>query len=337
MSNVNISSNMPPSARCAYGRRAPTTSHVKSQSGPTASTTVAWCFVGWFVWFASHAVAKSGRFLWLRHSENGLASLLPAKIVDRATSARDIGLCCRTPLLWDDRISIAPTAASMIAAALQGGGKSEEEELEELQGMIGGVPRGMFIKLKEAQKNRDLADRVRREKEEIAALRERRAQEQKERMDALRAKREQKHEAAKLAHRNKIVELGNAVRQEVKDLEDMKAHMASEHWKDARVRVEIANGLDAKLDAAELARTSRSRRTRATRGTNGWRIWRSRRRSRMYARAYGTAPLIPCRSCRAANSPRMRMHTHTHTNRPRHFLLFPRLTPCLLSSTHTGV
>ena len=114
---------------------------------------------------------------------------------------------------------------------MQGGGKSEEEELEELQGMIGGVPRGMFIKLKEAQKNRDLADRVRREKEEIAALRERRAQEQKERMYALRAKREQKHEAAKLAHRNKIVELGNAVRQEVKDLEDMKAHMASEHWK----------------------------------------------------------------------------------------------------------
>ena len=46
-------------------------------------------------------------------------------------------------------------------------GKSEEEELAELQGLIGGVPRGMYIKLQQAQKNRDLADRVRKEREEL--------------------------------------------------------------------------------------------------------------------------------------------------------------------------
>ena len=54
--------------------------------------------------------------------------------------------------------------------------KTEEEELEELQGMIGGVPRGMYIKLCEAQRNRDLADEVRRERDEINALRQRRAE-----------------------------------------------------------------------------------------------------------------------------------------------------------------
>ena len=108
----------------------------------------------------------------------------------------------------------------MIAAAHKNAqaAKTEEEELEELQGMIGGVPRGMYIKLREAQKNRDLADQVRREREEIAALREKRAQEQKERIDALRAKREQKQTEAKAAHRRKIEEIGQQVRQEVKTL-----------------------------------------------------------------------------------------------------------------------
>ena len=112
--------------------------------------------------------------------------------------------------------------------------KTEEEELEELQGMIGGVPRGMYIKLKEAQKNRDLADRVRREKEEIAALRERRAQEQKDRMDALRAKREKRHDEAKAAHKKKIEELGQQVRQEVKELEQQRDSLMAEHWRRAR-------------------------------------------------------------------------------------------------------
>ena len=137
--------------------------------------------------------------------------------------------------------------------------KSEEEELEELQGMIGGVPRGMYIKLKEAQKNRDLADRVRKEKEEIAALREERAREQKERMDRLREKREKKQEAAKTAHKNKIDEIGRMVRQEVKELEETKEAMHAEHWRQARVRVEYANGLDAKLDAQEEAQDQKER------------------------------------------------------------------------------
>lgn len=51
----------------------------------------------------------------------------------------------------------------MIAAAHASAkeGRSEDQELEELQGMMGGVPRGMYIKLEQAQKNRDLADKVR--------------------------------------------------------------------------------------------------------------------------------------------------------------------------------
>ena len=57
----------------------------------------------------------------------------------------------------------------------------------------------------------------------------------------------------------------------------------------------------------------------------------------MYARAYGTAPLIPCRSCGAATSPRMRMHTHTHSNRPRHFFIIPPAHTMPSLSTHTGV
>ena len=149
----------------------------------------------------------------------------------------------------------------MIAAAHKNAqaAKTEEEELEELQGMIGGVPRGMYIKLREAQKNRDLADQVRREREEIAALREKRAQEQKERIDALRAKREQKQTEAKAAHRRKIEEIGQQVRQEVKELEQQKDLMSAEHWRQARVRVEVANGLDAKLDAAEEAQDQKER------------------------------------------------------------------------------
>ena len=137
--------------------------------------------------------------------------------------------------------------------------KTEEEELEELQGMIGGVPRGMYIKLCEAQRNRDLADEVRRERDEIDALRQQRAQEQKERMDRLREKREMRHEAAKLAHKNKIEEIGRMVRQEVRELEEMRNYLRNEHWKEARVRVETANNLDAKLDASEEAQDQQER------------------------------------------------------------------------------
>ena len=81
-------------------------------------------------------------------------------------------------------------------------GESEEEELEELQGMIGGVPRGMFVKLQIAQQNRNAADDVRREKAELMALRARRAQEQDERIERLRLKRESSQTAA--------AEFGNA-------------------------------------------------------------------------------------------------------------------------------
>ena len=137
--------------------------------------------------------------------------------------------------------------------------KTEEEELEELQGMIGGVPRGMYIKLCEAQRNRDLADEVRRERDEIDALRQRRAEEQKERMDRLREKREQRHEAAKLAHKNKIEEIGRQVREEVRQLEELRNFLRNEHWKEARVRVEHANNLDARLDASEEAQDQQER------------------------------------------------------------------------------
>ena len=138
-------------------------------------------------------------------------------------------------------------------------GKSEEEELAELQGMIGGVPKGMYIKLQQAQKNRDLADKVRKEREELDALKKQRAEELKERMDALRVKRETKQEAARLAHANKIKEIGANVRAEVKQLEQQRDDLKKAHWADARVRVEIANNLDEKLDASEAAQDQKER------------------------------------------------------------------------------
>ena len=158
------------------------------------------------------------------------------------------------------RAVLVGRVAMLSAAHVQAqASKSEEQELEELQGMIGGVPRGMYIKLKEAQKNRDIADRVRKEKEEIAALREERAREQKERMERLREKREKKQEAAKAAHKSKIDEIGRMVRQEVKELEQQRDALKGEHWREARVRVEIANNFDAKLDASEAAQDQKER------------------------------------------------------------------------------
>jgi hypothetical protein len=145
------------------------------------------------------------------------------------------------------------------AHASANAGKSEEEELAELQGMIGGVPRGMYIKLQQAQKNRDLADQVRKDKEELKVLQERRAAEQKDRMDRLREKRESKHEAAKAAHKAKIDAIGAQVREEVRELEATRDANKAAFWRDARVRVEVANGLDAKLDAAEAAQDQRER------------------------------------------------------------------------------
>ena len=149
---------------------------------------------------------------------------------------------------------------SLLKAAHEAAGsKTEEEELAELQGMIGGVPKGMYIKLQQAQKNRDLADRVRKEREELEQLKAQRATELKERMEALRIKRETKQEASRLAHQNKIKEQGARVREEVLQLERQRDDMKAAHWKEARVRVEHANNLDERLDASEAAQDQKER------------------------------------------------------------------------------
>ena len=146
---------------------------------------------------------------------------------------------------------------SLLKAAHEAAGsKTEEEELAELQGMIGGVPKGMYIKLQQAQKNRDLADRVRKEREELEQLKAQRAAELKERMEALRIKRETKQEASRLAHQNKIKEQGARVREEVLQLERQRDDMKAAHWQEARVRVEHANNLDERLDASEASQAS---------------------------------------------------------------------------------
>ena len=100
---------------------------------------------------------------------------------------------------------------------------------------------------------------VRKEREELDALREQRAQELKERMDKLRLRREHKHTAAREAHASKVREQGRMVRQEVRDLEQARDEHNQEHWRRARERVEVANNLDAKLDAAEAAQDQRER------------------------------------------------------------------------------
>ena len=131
--------------------------------------------------------------------------------------------------------------------------KTEAEEIEELQGMLGGVPRGMFMKLQIAQQNRNAADVVRKERQDLMDLRARRAQEQDERIDRLRAKREASSTSAAAAHRERIAELGRAAREERYRVSQHIKGEKQGFWNEARVRVELANGLDAKLDAAEAA------------------------------------------------------------------------------------
>ena len=126
-----------------------------------------------------------------------------------------------------------------------------EVEDEDLQGMIGGVPRGMYIKLQQAQKNRNAADEVRREREELMALKQQRYEEQAERINRLRAKREQRHTTAADQHRSHVDSVAAEVRAQVREAEAQRKVKDQEHWRQARVRVEAANNLDGKLDAAE--------------------------------------------------------------------------------------
>ncbi len=76
-------------------------------------------------------------------------------------------------------------------------------------------------------------------------------------MDRLREKREQRHTEAKDNYRLHIQELGDARRNEAKALEDLRQRRHEAHWKQARERVEYANGLDDRLDAEEAAQDKR--------------------------------------------------------------------------------
>ena len=56
--------------------------------------------------------------------------------------------------------------------------KTDKEEVEELQGMFGGIPRGWYIKLQVAQSNRHKANVVRKDREELNQLMAERQREQ---------------------------------------------------------------------------------------------------------------------------------------------------------------
>ena len=167
---------------------------------------------------------------------------------------------------------------------------------EEIQGQVGGIPRGMYIKLQLAQQNRNAADAVRLERKQLDEQKQKGLDEQAARIERLRAKREQRHTEAAEQHRKRtgpatnretshartrvvllrlhqlrhcsrvpagwfadIAEVSNGVREQVKQAEAQRKELLEAHWKEARVRVEIANNLDAKLDAKEAAQDQRER------------------------------------------------------------------------------
>jgi len=130
---------------------------------------------------------------------------------------------------------------------------------EAMQGQVGGIPRGMYIKLQLAQQNRNAADAVRLERKQLDELKQKGLDEQAARIERLRAKREQRHTEAAEQHRKHIAEVSNGVREQVKQAEAQRKELLEAHWKEARVRVEIANNLDAKLDAKEAAQDQRER------------------------------------------------------------------------------
>ena len=132
-------------------------------------------------------------------------------------------------------------------------------EDEGMQGMEGGVPKGLFIKLQIAQKNRDAADAVRKQKEDLAALKLKRLEDQAARVERLKQKRATRHAEAKQQHIDHIASVGAEVRAEIRAAEAQRREQNEEHWRQARVRVEHANNLDERLDAAEAAQDAQER------------------------------------------------------------------------------
>jgi len=135
----------------------------------------------------------------------------------------------------------------------------EDFEEEDMQGMVGGIPKGLYKKLELAQKNRNAADAVRKQKEEIAALKLKRAQDQEERIERLKAKRASSSAQAKQEHQAHVQSIGAEVRTMVKEAEAQRKKNDEEYWRQARVRVEIASNLDEKLDASEEAQDQKER------------------------------------------------------------------------------
>lgn len=131
------------------------------------------------------------------------------------------------------------------------------------QGMVGGIPIGLFRKLEIAQKNRNLADEVRKDKEELARLKQKRNEEAVARAARLKEKRATRHAEAKAEHMSTVQSIANEVKAMAKEAEAQRKAQDQEHHRQARVRVEHANNLDARLDAAEEAQDVKERREAA--------------------------------------------------------------------------
>jgi len=135
----------------------------------------------------------------------------------------------------------------------------EDVDDADVQGMVGGIPKGLYKKLELAQKNRNAADEVRKEKEDLAALKKQRAADQAARIERLKQKRATRHAEAKQDHQAHQQSIGAEVREMVKTAEAQRKVQDAEYWRQARVRVEHANSLDARLDAAEAAQDAKER------------------------------------------------------------------------------
>lgn len=118
--------------------------------------------------------------------------------------------------------------------------KSEAEELEELQGMIGGIPRGLYVRLEMAQENRHRADAVRNDRREIDATRQRRKEEQALRTEELRLKAHKSSAEAAEQHRLRVEEQGELVREETRALDEARQTLKAEERAKAQKQVEAS-------------------------------------------------------------------------------------------------
>ena len=131
----------------------------------------------------------------------------------------------------------------------------EQRELNELHAMLGkpkdALPLGMYVRLQVAHENREKANEVRAEREDVRRQLEQRRLEQNDRILRLRAERGERDRDAIEANRQEKAENVYEMRQAGKARDRRRAEEAEYLLQIARARAAEARALDGKLDARE--------------------------------------------------------------------------------------